>query len=274
MRAYFFSGRKMVLLVVAVVVPLIGGYLMSLERAAVPTVAEPIYNGPEDGKRVALTINVDWGEEYLPAVLETCKLKNVKLTFFVTGRWAAKFPDLVKQMAAAGHEIGSHGYAHPHPDHLSVDGNMRDIQKAEEVLQDILGVKPRLYAPPYGERGNAVLLAAEQLGYKTILWSVDSVDWKYRDQRAIIKRVTRKIHPGGIVLMHPTAATAAALPDLIDELRMQGYEVRTVSELLEQGKGPDNAGPLLIVGTYLGYAVKRGADCRIFMERRELLAWR
>jgi len=222
------------LLAAAVVIPLIGGYLMSLERTVMPTVAEPIYNGPEDRKRLALTINVDWGEECLPSILETCKLKNVKVTFFVTGRWAAKFPDLVKEMAAAGHEIGSHGYGHPHPDQLSVEGNMRDMQKAEEVLQNILGVKPRLYAPPYGERGTAVLQAAEQLGYKTILWSVDSLDWKYRDQKAILKRVTRKIHPGGIVLMHPTEATAAALPDLIDELKMRGYEVGTVSQLIEQ----------------------------------------
>ncbi len=193
---------------------------------------DPVYHGPAAGGLVALTVNVDWGEEFLPDMLKICETNGVVLTFFVTGRWAAQFPDLVRAMAAAGHEIGNHGYAHPHPDGLSVEGNMRDIQLAEDILRGITGSKPHLYAPPYGERGESVLKAARSLGYRTILWSADSLDWKYRDERTIIERVRRAVDPGGIVLLHPTAATAAALPTLIDDLAAMGLQIVTVSRLL------------------------------------------
>ncbi|MDI6709371.1 MAG: polysaccharide deacetylase family protein [Bacillota bacterium] len=205
---------------------------MALNHATRPVVQEPVCEGSRASARIALTVNVDWGEEYLPLILETCAAKNVRLTFFITGRWAEKFPDMVRRISAAGHEVGSHGYAHPHPDHLSVDGNLHDIRRAEDVLTRILGVRPRLYAPPYGERGPAVLQAAESAGYRTVLWSVDSVDWRHRDRAYIVRRVTGRAHNGAIVLMHPTEATAAAMPELIESLKDKGYELVTVSELI------------------------------------------
>jgi len=224
------------MLLVTVCLPLVGGYLLALNQLHRPVIQEPVYEGNRAVPRIALTVNVDWGEEYLPAILEACAAKKVRLTFFITGRWAEKFPEMVRRIADAGHEVGSHGYSHPHPDHLSVDDNLRDIKRAEDVLTRILGVRPRLYAPPYGERGPAVLQAAESAGYRTILWSVDSLDWRRPDREYIVRRVVDRAHNGAIVLMHPTEGTAAAVPELIEGLKDKGFELVTVSELLaDQG---------------------------------------
>ncbi len=201
-------------------------------RADVPAVQQPVYHGPETLNMVALTVNVDWGEEFVPRMLEICREHDVRLTFFVTGRWAGKFPDLVRRMDEAGHEIGNHGFGHPHPDQLSVESNLRDIQRAESAIEEILARRTSLFAPPYGEHGPAVLEAAERAGYRTILWSVDTLDWKLRDPDAITARVVNRVHPGAIVLMHPLAATAEALPVIIQELRKDGYRLVTVSQLL------------------------------------------
>lgn len=226
--------HKYLLVVLLLVIPIAGGYLFALRDRTVPTLQTPVYQGDSTTKSIALTFNVDWGEEYIPAILETCQEHNIKVTFFVTGRWAQKFPQLTRQMAREGHEIGSHGYGHPHPNYLSVEQNLADIKKAEKVLIEILGRKPSFYAPPYGEHGPTCLQAAEQGGYRTILWSVDSIDWKFRDRDIIFYRVINKAHNGAIILLHPTEATAAALPSIIKELQRQNYSLVTLSDMLSR----------------------------------------
>lgn len=211
-------------------------------EADLPAVQQPVYQGPEQEKAVALTVNVDWGEEFIPRMLEICREYDVRLTFFVTGRWAGKFPELVRRMDAAGHEIGNHGFGHLHPDQLSIAANLRDIKRAEVVIAEIIGRRTRLFAPPYGERGPAVLTAAERSGHQTILWSVDTLDWKLRDGDAVITRVVNRVHPGAIVLMHPLAATTEALPVIIRELKKDGYRFVTVSGLLALDDARNRAG--------------------------------
>ena len=197
--------------------------------------SEPIYCGSTEENYVALAINVDWGEDVLPEMLNVLAAEDVKATFFVTGRFAEKFPDLVKQIAAAGHEIGNHGYKHPHPDQLSVAQNQKDITQSEAVLEKLTGIKPTLYAPPYGEHGKTCLEAAEQCGYTTILWTADTVDWEQPapSHDTLIQRVTGdKLTSGAIILMHPKARTAEALPDIIRTIAAKGYQCVKVSEVL------------------------------------------
>jgi len=203
-----------------------------------PTVAEPLYHGDDGVKAIALTCNVFWGEEYIGPMLEILTEKDVRVTFFIGGTWAEKFPELVGEMQSRGHEIGSHGYSHPHPDRISREANHRDITKAQDILEQITGKKPVLYAPPYGERGTVVLKVAEELGYQTILWSIDTIDWQRPGPQIIRDRVSGKAHNGGIVLMHPTAPTVEALPGIINDLRSQGYELITVGEMV--GEETDN----------------------------------
>lgn len=196
----------------------------------------PVYHGDTGVKSLALTVNVFWGEEYLPQMLDILAHHKVKATFFIGGTWAEKFPDLVLSIQKAGHEIGSHGYSHPHPDRIGKQGNLEDINKAGKIIYQITGHIPQLYAPPYGERGPAVLEAAREAGYNTILWSIDTVDWQRPGSDVIVKRVLNRADNGAIVLMHPTAPTVEALSQIITGLQEKGFSLVTVTELLAQGK--------------------------------------
>ena len=241
MRVFYFNRRQLqrvIWLAVLGVSLLVWGYWYDRSLQAVPAVLpQPIYQGNGREKEIALTVNVFWGEEYLPRLLDILAREKVAVTFFIGGQWAEQFPALTREIYQRGHEIGSHGYAHPHPDQLSVVGNVQDIRRAEEVLVRITGQRPGLYAPPYGEHGPAVLQAAREAGYRTILWSVDTVDWQRPAPEVISSRVLEKVHNGAIVLMHPTAPTVEALPGIIRELKCRGYRLVTVSRLLRQLDG-------------------------------------
>lgn len=236
MRVYFFPKWLIQGLLIVLCGLLAAGVVWSFlgdEDASV--MAEPIYQGTNTEQKVALAINVDWGEDVLPEMLDVLEQENVKATFFVTGRFAEKFPELVQQIAAAGHEIGNHGYKHPHPDQLSVAQNQKDITQSEAVLEKLTGTKPTLYAPPYGEHGETCLQAAEQCGYTTILWTADTVDWEEPapSHDTLVQRVTGdKLTSGAIILMHPKAHTAEALPDIIHTIEAKGYQCVKVSEVL------------------------------------------
>ena len=201
----------------------------------VPTVAEPVYSGSADKKEIALTFNVFWGEEYIPGILDILKENGVQATFFLGGTWTEQYPLLARQIADSGQEIESHVYSHPHADRLSEEGNLTEIKRAEEVIEKYTGKKPTFFAPPYGERGPAVLLAAERAGYRTVLWSTDTIDWQLPDSSVIVRRVLQGAGPGCIVLMHPTAPTLHALPTVIAELRRQGYRLVDLDTLLGEG---------------------------------------
>lgn len=204
-------------------------------------VTKPIEQIKTDQKVMALTINVDWGEEFIPAILDALDKGNARVTFFVTGRWAKKNPELLKTMAKRGHQIENHGYSHPHPDQISVGANQEEIKKTERIIEGILGQKTRFYAPPYGEKGISGLRAADELGYQTILWTLDTVDWRSDSTtEIIIKRIVNPairfgIKPdkkGAIVLMHPKVNTVKALPFILDQLAREGYVFQTLAELI------------------------------------------
>jgi probable sporulation protein (polysaccharide deacetylase family) len=230
------SGKKARLSCFAILVlVLIGaaGYCINSWKQPATTSLAPVYQGSSAEKKVALTFNVVWGEEYVPQILEVLKKNNVTATFFIGGQWAEDFPALTRQIAQEGHEIGNHGYSHPHPDNISRAANLEEIKKTETAIENACGVKTNLFAPPYGERGEAVLLAAEDAGYRTILWSVDTIDWQRPDPSIIVSRVVDRVHNGAIVLMHPTAPTVHALPDIIEALKKDGYEMVRVSMFVE-----------------------------------------
>jgi peptidoglycan/xylan/chitin deacetylase (PgdA/CDA1 family) len=116
---------------------------------------------------------------------------------------------------------------------LSKDGNLKEIKKSAQIIDKVIGKPITLFAPPYGERGATVLAACEESGYKFILWSLDTIDWQRPAPETIVQRVTGKAHNGAIVLMHPTAPTVKALPDIITTLKQEGYKLVTVSEMIK-----------------------------------------
>lgn len=194
---------------------------------------QPYYRGSTDTQKVALKINVAWGEDYLPKVLNILQEKNVEGTFFLLGRWVEKFPQLTEEIKDQGHEIGNHGFYHSQPTQLT-DAELRElIKKNERLIEEVTGKRTDLFAPPYGEVNEEVVQVAEELGYKTILWSADTIDWQRPEPEIIIERALDKIDAGGIILLHPTKPTVEALPQIIDKLREQGYELVTISELIE-----------------------------------------
>jgi peptidoglycan-N-acetylglucosamine deacetylase len=193
----------------------------------------PIYKGHPEKPMVSFIINVAWGNEYLSKMLETFKKHNIHVTFFLEGRWVQKNPDLAEMIVAAGHEIGNHSYSHPDMNILSAAKTREELAQTNKVIKATTGVIPKWFAPPSGSyRDETVRIAAEQ-GMKTIMWSVDTIDWQKPSVDVLLNRVLGKVHNGAIILMHPTDSTAKSLDQLITQLKQRNLQVGTVSELLD-----------------------------------------
>lgn len=193
---------------------------------------QPVSYGDKSQPKIAFACNVFWGEEFLPDMLRTLEQENVKITFFIGGSWAKRFPDSLRQIASQGHELGNHTWSHPHPNSLTKLQNQDQILRTEAFIKETANVKTALYAPPFGEYNEAVVAAAAEIGYRTVLWSVDTIDWQRPPVDILKNRVLKKVHNGAIILMHPTDPTTKALPSLIHDLKEKGYIITTVSDIL------------------------------------------
>ena len=217
-------------LTAAVVLTAFGaGFMDSISVEAV----KPYYSGSTDGNCVSVMINVYWGNEYIPSMLDTLDAYNAKATFFIGGMWADKYPELLKTIASRGHEIGNHGYFHRDQDKLSYERNLEEIVTAEKVIYSVTGIRTVLFAPPSGAYASQTLQAAEDAGYKTVMWSKDTVDWRDQDVSLIFRRATGKLKGGDLILMHPTEATMKALPDILKFFSENGFKICTVSQNIE-----------------------------------------
>ncbi|MGF7057112.1 polysaccharide deacetylase family protein [Brassicibacter mesophilus] len=192
------------------------------------------YKGNVDDNIIAFTCNVDWGNEYIPTMLEIFKKNDIKITFFVTGRWADKNSELLKQIYDNGHEIGNHGYTHRDYDKLSYEQNKSEILRADQVISQTLKYKAKYFAPPSGAYNDSTVRAAKELGYNVIMWSIDTIDWRKDSTKdKIINRVITKPHNSAIVLMHPKEETIKALPTIIQSLTEKGYKIGCVSDIVK-----------------------------------------
>jgi polysaccharide deacetylase family sporulation protein PdaB len=193
----------------------------------------PIYYVDTTKKKAAFSFDASWGAIYTPTILEILRENNIKTTFFLTGFWVEKYPDLVKKIVEEGHEIGNHTYSHPHLNSLSEDQIKTELEKVGSMIFELTEKQPDLFRPPFGEYSNKVITAAEKCGYHTIQWSIDSLDWKELGKEPMVKRVTESLHPGAIILFHNNGKyTAEALPEIIAYVKEKGYEVVPISELL------------------------------------------
>ena len=191
------------------------------------------YQGNIDDKIIAFACNVDWGNEYIPDMLKILKNNNINITFFVTGKWAEKNPEILKDIYNNQHEIGNHGYSHRDYGKLSYDINKDEIMKAHNIIKEILNIELKYFAPPSGAYNDYTVKATKELGYDLIMWSIDTIDWRQDSTKdIIIKRVTEKAHNSAIVLMHPTEETVKALPEIINYLFEKGYKVGTISNII------------------------------------------
>ncbi|MGO4887731.1 polysaccharide deacetylase family protein [Anaerobacillus sp. MEB173] len=194
----------------------------------------PIYKGNPEKSMVTLLVNVAWGNEYLPGMLKIMKEHNVKSTFFLDGSWVKNNPKLAKMILEEGHEIGNHAYSHPDLKKLSNARISEELQKTNAVIKATLDVTPKWFAPPSGSFRQDVVEIANQMNMGTILWTVDTVDWRKPEPHTMVQNVLKKIHPGAMVLMHPTSSSAAGLEQLILGIKSQGYQIGNVSQLLSE----------------------------------------
>lgn len=177
-------------------------------------------------------INVYWGTEYLEDMLEILKENDVKTTFFVGGCWVAKNNEMLQKIVDDGHEIGNHGYYHKDHSPISSQQNKDEIYTTQELVSAIAGVTTTLFAPPSGSFNNKVLSVAQNLGYKTIMWTHDTIDWRDKDADLIFTRATANTVGGDLILMHPTEKTLEALPNILATLKAKGLVLTTVSDVL------------------------------------------
>lgn len=194
----------------------------------------PIYSVDTAGKKASITFDCAWGDDDIPNILQSLEKADVKATFFIVGQWAEKYPDKVSMISAAGHDVANHSYSHLRMGSLDKSRIMDEIVKANKLLEKITGTKIDLFRPPYGDYNNSVVLSARELGYYTIQWNVDSLDWKPDISReTIMSRIRDKVIPGSIILFHnDTQHTAKMLPDVISTLKGMGYEMVPVSQLI------------------------------------------
>ncbi|GAE36079.1 polysaccharide deacetylase family protein [Halalkalibacter akibai] len=194
----------------------------------------PIYKGNEQKPMVTFLINVAWGNEYLPDMLKTLKKHELHTTFFLDGSWVKNNPNLATMLKEEGHEIGNHAYSHPDMSKLTVGRIDEEIQKTNSVIEATIGVTPEWFAPPSGSFNQTVVDQAHKHGMRTVLWSVDTVDWRKPDPTEMVNRVVSKVHNGAMILMHPTEPTAKGLEDLINGVHEKGYRIGTVSDVLSE----------------------------------------
>lgn len=196
--------------------------------------AQPIYRGNPKKPMVSLLINVSWGSEYIPPILKTLNENHVKATFFLDGAWVKDNPKLAMMILEEGHEIGSHAYGHPDLNKKSETETLASLKKTNDVIGAALDVKPTVFAPPSGSFNQQTVEAAHSLGMKTILWTVDTIDWKHPNPDEMLQRVNQKVEAGSMILMHPTKETAESLDQMIQDIENKGYQIGTVNDLLSE----------------------------------------
>lgn len=193
---------------------------------------EAIYRGNTENNKISLMINVYWGTEFVEPMLDVLKQNNVTATFFVGGTWVAQNSEILKKIYDDGHEIGNHGYYHKDHKLLSNERNQEEIYITHKLVKEIIGVDMNLFAPPSGSYNQATLEIASTLGYRTIMWSKDTIDWRDKDSELCFTRATKNAKSGELILMHPTEHTLKALPNIIKYYQDNNFTLTSVSDNL------------------------------------------
>lgn len=162
----------------------------------------------------------------------------------MVGEWVDKYPEAVKKIYEAGHEIGSHSNTHPHVNNLSSEKNLEEIILSVNKIEKITGNKTNLYRTPYGEYNDTVIQTAQENGYYTIQWNLDTLDYNGLTGEEMWNRIKGKLKNGSIILSHNgTKHTADSLDMLIKKIQEQGFKITTVSDLIyKQNYVIDNDG--------------------------------
>ena len=219
-------------------------FLVVLAVSFLPTNAVPIYggtnltaiySGDRGGDKVSLMFNVYENAEVVEKIADLLDGYGVKATFFVGGCWADDNEKTLQRLVKSGHEIGNHGSFHKDHADLDYEKNKEEIYLTGVMVNALCGAKPTLFAPPSGSFSDVTLQAAADLGYRVIMWSKDTIDWRDKDGDKLFTRATKNLTGGDLILMHPKSHTLAVLPKIIEKVTESGFKIVTVSENILSG---------------------------------------
>lgn len=196
----------------------------------------PVYCVNTEKPQIALSFDAAWGNEDTQKLLDILEDKNVKATFFLTGSWVESYPEDVKRIYEAGHELGNHSLHHYDMTTISQGEMENEVMSVHKAVKDLTGYDMKVFRPPYGAYNDQMIETVRSCGYQVIQWDVDSLDWKNYGVDSIIDTVCDHKHlgNGSIILCHNGAEyTAEALGTLIDNLEAAGYEFVRMSELVD-----------------------------------------
>lgn len=196
----------------------------------------PIYCVESQEKKVSISFDAAWGNEQTQTLLDILDKYKIKSTFFLVGDWVRNYPDDVKAIAKAGHDIGNHSNTHPYMTQIGADEMKKEIETCNSEVEALTGKRPTLFRPPYGDYDNTVVDTVTGMDMYCVQWDVDSLDWKNLSAEEMCSRIKNNIKCGSIILMHNGAEnTPAALPMIIECIQDLGYEIVPISELLPKG---------------------------------------
>ena len=192
--------------------------------------ASAIYNGNKEKKQISLMFNVYENTEVVYGIIEVLERYNARCTFFVGGCWADDNAEALKKIVDSGNEVANHGYFHKDHKKLTYEQNKKEIVNTEKVVYALCGAKTTLFAPPSGSYSKTTVSCAEDLGYKVIMWTKDTIDWRDKDTSLIYRRATQNISNGDLILMHPKEQTLQILPKILEYYANLGYNAIIVSD--------------------------------------------
>lgn len=190
----------------------------------------PVFSLNTHGKKyVALTFDDGPNKNVTPRILKTLKKHNAKATFYMLGKSVNEAPATAKAVVKAGHEIGNHSYGHENLSKMTAANALKNIERSNTLIKKATGIEPLTIRPPYGARNHAL---EQQLSQPTVLWGVDTLDWKTRNAASTLNAVKQHLYPGAIILMHDIHPTTAdALDSILTYLESKGYTCVTISQL-------------------------------------------
>ena len=193
----------------------------------------PIYSVEREDKVVSISFDCAWGVEHTDDILKALKVSGVHATWFMVEFWTEKYPEYVKKIDAAGHEIGTHSSTHSYMSKQNSEEIKLELSTSSEAITSITGKEVNLFRPPYGDYDDELVRTASEQGYYTIQWDTDSLDWKDLSATDIAMRVINNVKNGSIILMHNNGLhTAEAVPIILETLKNKGYSFVPIGELI------------------------------------------
>lgn len=193
----------------------------------------PIYSVERDEKLISITFDCAWGVEHTDDILKALDNGNVRATWFMVEFWTKKYPEYVKKIDEAGHEIGTHSSTHSYMSKQNSEEIKLELGSSAQAIKDVTGKDVNLFRPPYGDYDDELIKTASELGYYSIQWDTDSLDWKDLSAADIAMRVINGVKNGSIILLHNNGLhTAEAVPIILSTLKTKGYTFVPVGELI------------------------------------------